>query len=99
MQPIRALLAFSLFSVAAFVACGGHPGGTVGSPCYDLGDKDPDCYADEICDDIEGGDRYCLRRCDDQNDCDAYEACNGSKKGGKSCHPHFDDCDPDFDEC
>jgi hypothetical protein len=99
MLVLRASLAFSLFSVAAFVACGGHPGGTVGAPCYDLGDNDPDCYADEICDTIQGGDRYCLRRCDDQGDCDAYEDCNGTKKGkDKACHPKLD-CNPDDPGC
>jgi hypothetical protein len=101
MQLIRGSFAIALFSAAAFVACAGHPGGTVGSPCYDLGDNDPDCYPDEICEEIEGGERYCLRKCNDHVDCDAAERCNGSKKGPKSCHPHYDDydCDPEFENC
>ncbi|MBL8741630.1 MAG: hypothetical protein JNK04_11070 [Myxococcales bacterium] len=92
-----------LFSMAV-VACGGGPGGTVGPPCSDLGKDDPNCLSDEICDEIETGERYCLYRCNDHSDCASGERCNGTKKGkDKACHPQFeDDCredHPDFPDC
>ncbi len=101
---MRDLLALSvILGVGAFAwsACGGHPGGTVGDPCSDIGSSS-ECFDDEICDDTYAG-PYCLRECSDHGDCDPDERCNGtSGQSQKTCHPQdpdddFDDCDPDFD--
>lgn len=94
------LLGLFLFGAAALVACGDHPGGTVGAACSDVGSAD-ECEPGEVCDEIDGGEAYCLLRCGDHSDCDPNERCNGvSKDSGKACHPQDadDDDDPDDDE-
>lgn len=100
MQLIRGAFAVALFSVTAFVACGGgSPGGSVGDACNEIGDNDPACLADEICETIQDGERFCLFICEEQSDCDVNEDCNGTSKGStKACHPKFE-CDLDDPDC
>lgn len=95
---LRGALALGLFSAAAAVACGGHPGGTVGDWCDDRGSS-RECYRDEVCDDIEDGSRYCLLICNDHHDCAGGEHCHGvAGTNLKACHPHFDDHHHDHDD-
>lgn len=83
----RSCLALALFTGAAVVACGGHPGGTVGEVCDEAGSSN-ECESDEICDDTGDGGRYCLRICTDHVDCASNERCNGITGSDiKGCHP------------
>jgi hypothetical protein len=44
--------------------------------------------ADEVCNDTEEDGRYCLRRCEKDDDCDVEERCKPAGPGnGKTCHP------------
>ncbi len=92
--------ALALFTSAAFVACGSHPGGSVGDPCDSAGSS-AECLSDEICDDIYDGGRYCLFICSDHVDCAGGERCNGVTGSDlKACHPEGDgfEDDDDFDD-
>jgi hypothetical protein len=80
---------FVLMGIAV-VACGGHPGGTVGDACSEVGSAE-ECFDDEICEELSGYGAYCLLLCDDHEDCDAGEQCNGvSGSNEKGCHPADD---------
>jgi hypothetical protein len=95
---IRALAGLLLFSGSVFIACDGHPGGTVGDPCDDVGSSDQ-CASDEICDEIDGG-AYCLLICSDHADCASSERCNGVTSSDiKACHPDDDGFDDDCEDC
>jgi hypothetical protein len=96
-------LALAVFLSAALVACGGHPGGTVGDSCGDPGSSS-ECQNDEICDNTDDGGTYCLRICTDHIDCAENERCNGvTGSSRKACHPQADleeeECNPDETDC
>jgi len=101
MRFLKGFFALALFSMTALIACDGHPGGTVVSLASNPGDDDEGCLADEVCDAIQDGDLYCLRRCKEHDECDSDERCNGtSGDNGKACHPKdLDDDDPDYEDC
>lgn len=91
-----------LFIGAGFVACGGHPGGTVGDPCDSPGSSS-ECNGNEICDSIYDGSAYCLQICSEHSDCASGERCNGvTNDDVKACHPEGDDDtfdDDGVDDC
>lgn len=87
MKNLRFGLASLTIAAALFVACGGHPGGSVGDPCSVVGSSE-ECLEDEICDDLTDYGPHCLLLCEDHEDCDAGEQCNGvSGNNQKGCHP------------
>jgi len=95
---IRSVAGAFLFTCWVVVACGGHPGGTVGEICDDPGSA-RECESDEICDDVDGGGAYCLLLCNDHQDCASSERCNGvTNSSAKACHPSDDDAFDD-DDC
>lgn len=95
---LRHGIALALSAGAALVACDGHPGGTVGDPCSDVG-SGSECRSNEICDSIDDGSSYCLQLCSDHDDCASGERCNGvSGNDVKACHPEGDEDFDDFDD-
>lgn len=101
-RTTRHVLASLLFLGAGFVACGGHPGGTVGDPCDSRGSSG-ECDGNQVCDSIDDGSLYCLQICSDHSDCASGERCNGvSGNDLKACHPESDDDafdDDGVDDC
>jgi hypothetical protein len=98
-MAFRAIAGLLVFASAALIACGGHPGGTVGEICDDPGST-RDCEADEICDDISDGGTYCLLLCSAHEDCASSERCNGvTGSSAKACHPEAESFDDDDDAC
>ncbi|NUP04653.1 MAG: hypothetical protein HOW73_01165 [Polyangiaceae bacterium] len=93
MKKISLSIVGLAFTALLAYACGGDPGGSVGDPCETTGTSD-ECSEDEVCDTLEGefaGETWCLRLCDDHEDCEAGELCNGvSDSNLKGCHPADD---------
>jgi len=69
------------------ILLGGCGGADIGEECDDTGSTD-ECVDGAICDTVEGDRAVCLALCDDSDDCEADEDCNGvSGSNLKACHP------------
>ena len=86
MKALRFVIPPLLLSTL-FVACGDHPGGSVGDICQTAGET-VECEDNEICDTLDDFGPYCLRQCSEHEDCEGGEQCNGvSGSNIKGCHP------------